>query len=248
MGLHARHCWPAGIGWVDLHHSAAKHGDTNHESPAGDGVHDPQDITHSGGEAVLGQLSVVRVEEPVMQLSVGPVAILVQLDEVVRGHGGHVEALGVDVDRGRGGQDLEDPEGAGGGGPGVAEDGLVVAVDQGGMGAVGLKGEFGGCLVESLLDSVTMACYTTSASRVKRKEGRGKREEKLVMPRASHSPKQVLFPPVNRTHHSTGSVVSGVTGPKRVLFQLFKVKMSRFRDPALASAAPTGSCLLGFGM
>lgn len=80
-----------------------------------------------------------------------------QLDEVIGRDGRHVEALGVDVD-GRGSrQQLEDPDGAGGSGPGIAEDGLVVAVDKSSVGRVRLESKSSSRLVESLFNSTAVA-------------------------------------------------------------------------------------------
>ena len=83
--------------------------------------------------------------------------IFMQLDKIVRCHGSHVEALSPDVDRSRSRQDLEDPDGAGRGGPGITEDRLVFAVDQGSMRGIRLESKYGSRLVERLFDSTTAA-------------------------------------------------------------------------------------------
>lgn len=55
---------------------------------------------------------------------------LPQVDNVVRGGGGDVQALPVDIDVRSRGQQTDGPDGGGAGRPRVAEDGLVVAVKE----------------------------------------------------------------------------------------------------------------------
>lgn len=78
-----------------------------------------------------------------------------ELHKVIGRHSRQVKTLGPDVDRSGSWQDLEDPEGASGGGPGIAEDGLVFTVDQSGVGRVRFESESGSRLVERLFNSTT---------------------------------------------------------------------------------------------
>ncbi len=83
-----------------------------------------------------------------------------QLHEIVRSYGRHVEALGIDIDGSWGWQDLEDPDSAGWGRPGIAEDRLVFAVEQGGVGRIWFKRKYGSRLVKRLFDSTTATWLT----------------------------------------------------------------------------------------
>lgn len=139
------------------HHSSAKHGHNDHEEPARNQVEAPEDVANNGRESVLSEPTVERVEDAVVQLALALVAVLLQLDEVVAGDGGQVESLGVEIDRGRRGKHLEDPKSASRGGPGVAKDGLVLAVEHCGVRGARSHGELGCGLVESGLDLVAMA-------------------------------------------------------------------------------------------
>lgn len=61
-------------------------------------------------------------------------------------------------------------------------------------------------------------------------------------------PKQVLFPPVARTHHSCGSEDSGVTLPRMVSCQVSRVRWWIFASPTLAVAASRGDSEAGEGI
>jgi hypothetical protein len=74
-------------------------------------------------------------------------------DQSVGGGGGQVESLAVDLD-GRGfGKHIEDVKARRASRPGVAQNGLVVAVQVGHMGGVLEERKLGSGLVEGLLDS-----------------------------------------------------------------------------------------------
>lgn len=62
---------------VILHHAPTEHRDTDHKGPARDSIHDPKSIAHGGRKTELGQLAVVWVEEPIVQVSGRLEAILV---------------------------------------------------------------------------------------------------------------------------------------------------------------------------
>ena len=64
----------------------------------------------------------------------------------------------------------------------------------------------------------------------------------------SHMPKQVLFPPVIKTHHSSGVVLDGFTLDRIVCSQSWSVKMLRVLPPALAAAVGGVWALEGFGI
>lgn len=81
----------------------------------------------------------------------------VEVEKSLAGGGGQVETSAVDVDGRRRGQHLEHPEGPGARGPGVAEDGLVVAVDQGRVRGVGQSSELARGLVEGSFDLEAMS-------------------------------------------------------------------------------------------
>jgi hypothetical protein len=142
---------------INSHHRSAEHGHDNHEEPARNQVEEPENVADNGRESILGKPSVERVEDTIMQLARLLVSVLLQLDEIVARDGGHVEPLGPEVDRCRRRQHLENPEGARRCGPGVAEDGFVLAVKQSGMGSTRSDGKLGRSLVEGGLDPLAVA-------------------------------------------------------------------------------------------
>lgn len=83
---------------------------------------------------------------------------LPQVDNVVRGSGGDVQALPVDIDVGSRGQQTDGPDGRGSGRPRVAEDGLVIAVKETQVRGFGKLGELDGRLVKGSLDLIAVAC------------------------------------------------------------------------------------------
>lgn len=146
--------------WDDLHHGSATQGDEEHEEPAGDEVESPCDVGKGEGDAVFNGLAVERVEPT---LTIDEVESLlatrgVEVDEFIRGRGSQVESPLVDLDRRRGREHLEDVEVGGCRRPGVAEDGLVVAVHQAHVGSTRKDCELGGRLVEGRLDPAAVAC------------------------------------------------------------------------------------------
>lgn len=82
----------------------------------------------------------------------------VKVDKSVGSGSGQVESLAVDLDGRRLGKHLKDVEAGGTGRPGIAENGLVVAVQVGHMRGVIEERKLGSGLVEGLLDGVTSAC------------------------------------------------------------------------------------------
>lgn len=137
------------------HHGAADERDANHKQPAGDDVKDPGDVSKGHRESELSGLAVERVEPGVEELST--VAIVLDSDDIVGGDGAHVEALLVDVNGGGLGQHLKDPDIACAGGPAVAEDGLVLAIDEAHVGGRGEESESGCRLVVGGLDAITVS-------------------------------------------------------------------------------------------
>ena len=105
------------------------------------------------------------MEPRVEQLEAAPVLLLCQGHEVGRSGASVVETALVDVDRGRSREHLEDPKVTWVGGPRVAEDGLVVAVDDAHVRGARGESEDAGGLVECIIDDSAAACMTTKAVR-----------------------------------------------------------------------------------
>lgn len=139
------------------HHRAADHGDNEHESPVGNEAESPEDVADGNRKAELGNLAVEGMEPRVEELE-GLLAVGVESDEVVDSGARHVEASLVDVNGSRLGQHLKGPDGADASGPRVAEDALVLAVENSHMRCLGGDGEAAGGFVEDLLDLLTLAC------------------------------------------------------------------------------------------
>lgn len=78
---------------------------------------------------------------------------LVEGNQSVRGGGGQVKPLAINLDGRRFGEHLNDIEAGGTCRPGIAENGLVVAIQVGHMGGVVEERKLGSGLVEGLLDS-----------------------------------------------------------------------------------------------
>lgn len=114
----------------DLHHASAGEGDDEHKRPLGNEVEDPEKVAKRDGQAKLGGLAVEGVPEGLEQDKVLLVASLLQLHNLVRSDGGKVKSLLVDVDGGGLWEHVEGPDVANVGGPGIAKDGLVVAVED----------------------------------------------------------------------------------------------------------------------
>lgn len=139
------------------HHCPAEHGDEDHECPAGKEVEDPDNPSDGSCEAVLGKRAIERVEETIVQLGRRLEAFIPHFDDVIGCYGCHIQSPRPDVDRSRLRKDLEDPDRTDWGGPRVAENRLVLAIDEGGMGGAGCNGPFSGGLVERGLDLATVA-------------------------------------------------------------------------------------------
>lgn len=72
---------------LHLHHSAAEHGDDNHEHPAGENAEAPQNVAENSGHAILRDSSVERVKDAIVETGLGLVALLTQLNQIIRGSG-----------------------------------------------------------------------------------------------------------------------------------------------------------------
>lgn len=80
-----------------------------------------------------------------------------KVDECLRRGGGEVEPLLVDINRRRGWEHIESPDGSRTGRPAITKDRLVVTIEHTHLRRARENGKFGGCLVESLFDIVAMA-------------------------------------------------------------------------------------------
>lgn len=150
-------CFSNGRGG-NSHHGSATKGHNEHEQPVGDQAENPHEVSKGSGETELSDLAVEGVEPAVEKLKLGLAARGLEGNQVVGGGGGHVQSLLVDVDLGRGREHLEDVEVGGGNRPGVAEDGLVVAVQESHVRSVGQNSKLASGLVEGLLNLVAAAC------------------------------------------------------------------------------------------
>lgn len=180
---------------------------------------------------VLGEPALPGVECALVKLEVLLVAVLVHRHDVVGRSGGGVEPLGPDFDLGGLGDHLKDPDNARRDRPRVAEDGLLLAVEIADRRGIRHESKLGGRLVEDLLN-VVAAAWDLTSDRANDAEG---------MEQISIVPKHVLLPPVVKSQKSSGVVLPGWTKEYRVSFQFFRVRTCMFMEPALASAAPTGS-------
>lgn len=136
------------------HHGAATERDNEHEEPVGDETHSPHEVAEGNSYAVLGKLAVEGMEPAAVNavelvLATG----LVEGNQSVRGCGSQVKPLAVNLDGRRFGEHLNDIEAGGTRRPGIAENGLVVAIQVGHMGGVVEERKLGSGLVEGLLDS-----------------------------------------------------------------------------------------------
>lgn len=144
--------------WIsNLHHASAGERDNQHEHPLGHEVENPEKVAKGDRQAKLGGLAIEGVEPRVEEGEGLLVASLLQLDKLLRSNGGKVKPLLVDVDGGRLGEHLEGPEVADVGGPGIAEDGLVVAVENAHVRGVWELCKLGCRLVEGGFNLVTVA-------------------------------------------------------------------------------------------
>jgi len=140
----------------NLHHGAAAKGHNKHEKPVGNQVHGPHKVTEGDSQTILGELAVGGVEPSAgMAMELVLATRGLKGDQSVGGGGGQVESLAVDLD-GRGlGKHIKDVKTRRAGRPGVAKNGLVVAVQVGHMRGVFEERKLGSGLVEGLLDSST---------------------------------------------------------------------------------------------
>lgn len=143
---------------INSHHCPAEEGNAQHHGPAGNDAESPEDIGHGHGDAVLGKLAVKGVEVSVLLLELALVlAGLVELNVIVWVRGGQVHALHPNIDRRGLGEELQQPDSAGAGGPGIAKDRLVIAVYVANMRRIWEGSDLGGGLVEGGLDTATVA-------------------------------------------------------------------------------------------
>lgn len=132
---------------VNLHNSAAEETDENHKSPAGNGAKRPDGVAEGHVELVLGEPAVRGVEGTLVGVNLLESLLGVNLVKLLGCDGGavHVE----DVERGRqallalglGLGKLEVVDGGGAGGPGRAENALLLTVQQTKVGGGRVGGE-----------------------------------------------------------------------------------------------------------
>lgn len=145
------------------HHRPAEKGNKKHHGPRGDDAKVVKRVGNGDREVVLGKGAVKGVEDTLDKVHAGRLLALRPLlvkrvEKVGRGDGGEVQALPVDVDGGGLGKHVKDPEGRGAGGPDVAEDGLLFAVEDGEVGRVADGREFLYRLAKGLVDGSAAAC------------------------------------------------------------------------------------------
>ena len=143
--------------WKYVHHAAAEEGHEEHHGPAGDDVEHVEEVAKRDGETVLGEGTLEGVEVSVMVCPALLVTLVVQVDVGLIGGGGHVHALAVDLDRCGRGYHVDSPDSSAACRPAVAENGLVVAVDDCQVRGFGEQGEPGGGGVEGLLNLLAVA-------------------------------------------------------------------------------------------
>lgn len=141
-------------GCHNSHHGAATERDNEHEEPVGDEAHSPHEVAEGNSYAILGKLTVEGMEPAAINAMELVLATgLVEGNQSVRGGGGQVKPLAINLDGRRFGEHLNDIEAGGTCRPGIAENGLVVAIQVGHMGGVVEERKLGSGLVEGLLDS-----------------------------------------------------------------------------------------------
>lgn len=199
----------------NLHHGSATEGDNKHEEPVGNKAESPHNVTKGNSKAKLSELAVEGVEEA---LGVNTLQVLLYTGFVPRGKSlsggsGQVDALLVNLVDGGLGEHVNDIEGGGTGRPGVAENGLVVTVEVANVGSVIEERELGSRFVECLLNLAAVTCNCVLALIIEYYKGRiGASIMSQCAVHEPNVPKQVLFPPETRTHHSSGVVAPGETG------------------------------------
>ena len=130
------------------HHSSADHGEDQHGKPAWDKAEGPEEVANRLRQAQFGNLAVEGMEQT---LDTNEGLLLVGVTEgnkVIRGRGGSVEPLLVNIDGGRRGEHVEDPNVGSRGTPRIAKDRLVVAVHVTHVRAARKDGKLAGGLVE----------------------------------------------------------------------------------------------------
>lgn len=85
------------------------------------------------------------------------IALFVQIHVVLAHRRGQVHPLAVDGDVRWGRHQVDGPNRSGAGGPAVAEDGLIITVDEGQVWRLGKQRKLGGRLVECSLNPATVA-------------------------------------------------------------------------------------------
>jgi len=147
--------WGRGVvGHAAVHHPAAGEGDEQHGDPVREDAETPQNPGDGDGQVVLGQEAVEGVEavveeEPALAVLL---ALVVNIEECLRGGGRSVQAPVPDVNVVSGILHLYGPEGGRADGEDVAKNGLFVAVGVGDARGIGELGELDGDLVVGLLN------------------------------------------------------------------------------------------------
>lgn len=121
---------------VNLHNVTTEETNTNHERPAGDSADAEYRIAKGNDQAVLGEPAVGGVQGTLVGGLLLEVLLGVDLVEFLRCHGGGVHVDDVEgsgqalMALGLGLGDLEVVDGGGAGGPGCAENALVLAIQH----------------------------------------------------------------------------------------------------------------------
>lgn len=141
------------------HHASACKGYNQHEQPVGNQTERPHGIAVGHRETELRDLAVEGVEPRIQQHEASLVLGLgrVELDEVLRRSCGHVESLLVNLHGSRRRKHIDGPDASRAGGPGIAQNRLVIAVDNAHEGRTGDDGKLGCRFVEGLFDCTTVA-------------------------------------------------------------------------------------------
>lgn len=142
------------------HHASTGKGDNQHEEPVGDEAKSPHDVAVGNGETKLGDLAVEgvepRVEKNETSLLLG---LSSELDKVFGGGGGKVESLLVDVNCSGSRKHVDGPDASSTGGPGIAQNRLVIAVEHAHIRRPRQDGKLGSGFVKSLLNLAAVAFF-----------------------------------------------------------------------------------------
>lgn len=120
----------------DSHDGSAEETDTDHEHPARDSADTVDEVTERNVQVVLSEDTVGRVEEALVGRALSVLLLGVDLVQILSGNGGGIHVDKVEVGRetlfalwlGLG--NLEVVDGGRAGGPGRAQDALLLAVQQ----------------------------------------------------------------------------------------------------------------------